>query len=73
MGNEINGLVENGQWCKDWELVKGKVWELFKARFNTIFGDNNAQLVGAYSTEEVKSDVWSCDNVKSLGQRKINF
>jgi len=88
MRNKINGVEMNGQWCDDKEKVKTKVREFFKARFdgmykaqvrldnvrfNSIFYEDNALLVGAVSDEEVKNVVWSCDSLKSSGPDGFNF
>ena len=35
--------------------------------FNSISGEDNCMLVGAFSEEKVKLVVWSCDSLKSLG------
>jgi len=36
MRNGINRVVANGQWCDDKEMVKAKVRELFKAKFDKM-------------------------------------
>jgi len=32
--NRINGVLENGQWCDDKEVVKDKVKDFFESRFD---------------------------------------
>ena len=41
--------------------------------FNTIYSDDNVMLVGAFSEEEVKNVVWSCNSSKSSGSDGFNF
>jgi len=86
--NKINDILENDQWCEDKEVVKANVRDFFKAKFdgvsrpqvrldndcfNSISSDDNALLVGAFSEEEVKTTVWSCACLKSLGPDAFNF
>jgi len=86
--NGINDILENNQWCEDKEVVKAKVGDFFKAKFdgvsrpqvrldnvcfNSISSDDNALLVRAFSEEEVKTTVWNCDSSKSLGSDAFNF
>ena len=83
----INGVLDNGQWCEDKEVVMDNVRDFFKARFDkseeipvrmdvsfsSIIDDDNSMLVGIFSKEEVKSTVWSCDSSKSFGPNDFNF
>jgi len=75
-------------WSEDKEVVKGKVRDFFKARFESVDGlqvrlDNvpfnsisaadNEMLVSTFSEEEVKEAVWDCESSKSLGPDGFNF
>ncbi|XP_068486295.1 uncharacterized protein [Phaseolus vulgaris] len=86
--NGINGLFVDGRWCEDKEVVKDKIRDFFKARFegvvglqvrldnvsfNSIFVVDNKMLVSPFSEEEVKDGVWSYDSLKSPGLDGFNF
>jgi len=73
MRNELNGLFINGCWCEDKELVKKKVREFFKARFegcdgsqvklnnvsfNYIYDVDNEMLINTFFEEEIKFAIW---------------
>jgi len=88
MRNGLNGFFINGYWCEDKELVKDKVRELFKIRFesgdcpqvkldnvpfNFVFDADNEMLVKPFFEEEIKLAIWSCDSSKSLGPDGFNF
>jgi len=81
-------VLENGRWCEDKNEVKDKVRDFFEARFigneellvkldnvrfNSIFREDNQMLVGAFSEEEIKEAVWSCDSSKSPGLDGFNM
>ena len=38
MRNGINGVFENGLWCEDKEVVKAKVRDFFRTRFDEELG-----------------------------------
>jgi len=61
--NVLNGVFDNGQWCEDKEVVKDKIRDFFKARFdkyegilvrldnvsfNSISDEDNNMLVGVF-------------------------
>lgn len=86
--NNFNGMPIDGQWCEDKDVVKDKVRDFFKKRFEDVFGpqvrpDNvcfnsisesdNEMLVGPFSEEEVKNAIWSCDSSTSPGLDGLNF
>ena len=86
--NGINGLVVDSLWSEDKEVVKGKVRDFFKARFegvdglqvrldnvpfNSISAADNEMLVNTFSEEEVKEAVWDCESSKSPGLDGFNF
>ena len=88
MRNEINGFFVDGRWCEDKEVVKDKIRDFFKARFegvvglqvrldnvsfNSIYVADNKMLVSPFSEEEVKDGVWSYDSLKSPGLDGFNF
>jgi len=85
--NDISGLRENNQWCKEKSVVKEKARD-FKERFNEdvsqqvrldnvdfngILDEVNVMLVGRRTEEEIKHVVWSWDSSKSPGPDGFNF
>ena len=79
---------ENDLWCDNKDMVKDKVRDFFKSRydeddelpvrldnasFNFISSKDNGMLVGAITEEEVKLAVWSHDNSKSPEPNEFNF
>jgi len=86
--NELHGVLVNGWWCKEKDVVKEKVREFFEARFvkkdvsqlrldndsfNSISGEDNEMLVDVFNEEEIKETIWSCDSMKSPGLDDFNF
>ena len=81
-------MLENGRWCENKEEIKDKVKDFFEARFvdneellvkldnvcfNTISKEDNQMLVEAFSEEEIKKVVWSCESSKSPGPNGFNI
>jgi len=75
-------------WFDNKEVVKDKVRNFFKSRFDrvegvsvrldnaafsSVSGEENRMLVEAFSEEEVKFTVWSCESSKSPGPNGFNF
>jgi len=86
--NNFNGMFINGYWCDDKDVVKEKVRDFFKNRFegvigpqvrldnvffNSISDSDNEMLVGSFSKEEIKNAVWNCDSSKSPSPDGFNF
>lgn len=61
--NRLNGVFVNGQWCDNKKVIKDKVKEIFKYRFdknegvpvrlgnvnfNSISGEDNCMLIGMF-------------------------
>ncbi|KAK7335971.1 hypothetical protein VNO80_28139 [Phaseolus coccineus] len=84
--NELYGVIENGRWCENKDVVKENVRNFFEARFvgneellvkldnvsfNSTSGEDNQMQVGAFSEEEIKEEVWSCDSSKSPSPNRL--
>jgi len=86
--NGLNGILENGDWMEEPEMVKRKVKEFFDMRFregeniqvklddirfNNISEEDNVMLTRRFSEEEIKDAIWACEGSKSPGPDDYNF
>ena len=55
------------------DRVEGVSVRLDNAAFSLVSGEENRMLVEAFSEEEVKLAVWSCESSKSPGPDGFNF
>ena len=86
--NTLRGLMMDGTWVKNPDLIKDEVLQHFQNRFhephssrpnldgvqfNVLSDTQRDMLVQPFSEEEIRSVVWSCGSDKSPGLDGFNF
>jgi len=88
LNNEIKGLLVNGEWCEEPQLVKEEVYKYFANRFtaqtkwgvnlygvqfDSINEDDNNFLCSGFSEDKILGVVRECGGSKSPGSDGFNF